>query len=427
MATTTLLPPELLSIILELVCRGAPPNTEKTAHILGLVSKLWRAIVLSTPSIWTVFYVGNPRQTKHLQNTVDWSGDLPLDIHIVDESSRFAVIREQLSKLDNKANRWQSLKISHPDAVTILEKMVPSALPGIRTLSIKAPPRPLCDYYPFVPDYPSPPTFSLSWTSLQLPHLQTLELIDIIIKPKTVLDFLDFLQTCTELHRLVLDRLWEGDTYDTPRSVTLQALREFELRGTSSSNVLRWIIAPNLQRLVVEKTAQARIWSPVEISSHYATATDVTLIRFSPVPVALRNIIRAVPLVSSLTLLEFDFRSPDAFSAEAVLQEQALPCLTTLHIQGTFSLYLLQRAVEVHRATLKTVEVHCFDLGLVDESLAREYQERDETLEWLKGQSWFTFKINHGSGVFGDRYWSHQDHKWRRRMKCTPGHCEIFP
>ena len=53
--------------------------------------------------------------------------------------------------------------------------------------------------------------------------------------------------------------------------------------------------------------------------------------------------------------------------------------------------------------------------------------ERDEALEWLRVQSCFTFKVNHGPGVIGNRYWSHQDQKWRRRMACSPGHSETKP
>ncbi|KAG8891243.1 hypothetical protein FRC01_014815, partial [Tulasnella sp. 417] len=357
---------------------------------------------------------------RRVQNAMDRSGGLPLDVHIVDESSTIGPIREQLSDLANKADRWQTLRISHPDAVLILEQLSPPELPGVRTLFVKATTRqynlPLQDYYPFVPDYPSPPTFSLSWASLQLHRLQDLELSDVIIKPKEVVEFLDFLQSCSDLQRLVLNHIWERSTYDTPRSITLHSLQGIELRGIPSSQILRWIVAPKLQRLVVEKTTLPRTWNHVEISTHYATATDVTLIQFSRSPAALRNIVRVVPLVSKLKLLEFDFRSPYAFNAEAVLQEQALPCLTSLHVQGTFSLFQLQKAVEIHRATLTNVEVHCLDLGLPEESLQREYRERDEAWKWLRDQSWFTFKVNQDSGILGDRYLSHQDQKWRRKI-----------
>lgn len=424
MMTIEFLPPEILSIVLEQACRDASPNTEQAAQTFGWVSKLWRTIVFNTPSIWTVFYIGDRRQTKPIHNAMGRSGDLPLDVHIVDASSKIGAIREQLSDLANKAERWRTLRISHPDAVHILEQLSPPELPGIQTLSVKVTPCqyniPLQDYYPFIPDYPSSPTFSLSWASLQLPRLQDLEFTDIILEPKAVVEFLDFLQACPDLRRLALNYVWERGTYDTPRSVTLHSLRELELRGISSPHVLRWIEAPQLQRLVVEKKGLPRAWAPVEIGTHYATATDVTLIRFSTLPATLRNILRAVPLVSSLKLLEFDFRSPDAFSAEAVLQEQPLPCLTSLRVQGTFSLFQLKKAVEVHRATLSNVEVHCLDLGLPEESLAKEYQERDEALKWLKEQSWFTLKVDQGSGIIGDRYWSHQDQKWRRKMECGP-------
>ncbi|KAG9048937.1 hypothetical protein FS837_011674 [Tulasnella sp. UAMH 9824] len=424
MITIEFLPPEILSIVLEQACRDSFPNTEQAAQTLGWVSKLWRTIVFSTPSIWTAFYVGDRRQTKHIHNAMGRSGDLPLDVHIVNESSKIGAIREQLSDLANTADRWRTLQISHPDAVLILEQLSPLELPGIQTLNVKATARPytipLQDYYPFVPDYPSPPTFSLSWSSLQLPRLQDLEFNDIILEPKAVFEFLDFLQACPDLRRLALNHIWERGAYDTPRSVTLHSLRELELRGISSSHVLRWILAPQLQRLVVERRGLPRAWAHVEIGTHYATATDVTLIRFSAFPTALRNIVRAVPLVSSLKLVEFDFRSPDALSAEAVLQEQPLPCLARLHIQGTFSLFQLQKVVELHRATLSNVEVHCLDLGLPEESLAQEYQQRDEALKWLKEQSWFTFKANQDSGIIGDRYWNHQDQKWRRKMECGP-------
>ncbi|KAG8987213.1 hypothetical protein FRB90_003544, partial [Tulasnella sp. 427] len=333
----------------------------------------------------------------------------------------------QLQDISIKSHRWQHLKISHPDAVLILEQVVPQALPGVRTMSVKATPRqsstPLRDYYPFLPDYPTPPTFSLTWTDLEMINLRNLELSDIIIKPKNMVDFLDFLQACLNLQTLALNHLWESDAHDPSRSATLQSLRSLELRGITSSAILRWIVAPNLQRLLVERVAQARAWSPVDIASHYATAKDVTLIRFSTVPAALRNILRAVPLVSDLKLLEYDFSSPASLSAENVLQEQALPCLTDLRIQGAFSLYQVGRTVEVHESTLKTLEVHCLDLGLSKTSLERDYEERNKALTWLKSRSWLTSKVSHGAKVIGDRYWSHQDRKDLRQMDCIAGSC----
>lgn len=427
MTTIHFLPPELLSMILDMTCRAESSRKATEApQILGMVSKLWRTVILGTPSIWTTYYIDKTMTSKGAEQALERSGSLPLTLQAVDDSSDVVVIKEHLSKLGSRSTRWRTVEVAHPDAAVILETGIPSALPAIHTMVVKATPRPIdlsrLDHHPFLPPLPPHPPVSLEWNVRRYSTLRQLELCKVEVKSSEVADFLDFLEACSDLHRLSLDGIWERDSYAAPRSIILPTLRELELRGIPSSGVLKWIIAPNLERLLLEKVAQLRYWTPLEIGPHYGTATDVTLLRFSTVPSALRDILRAVPLVSQLNLLSFDFRSPYALCADIILQEQTLPCLTELHIQGIFSLHQLRKAVEVHRETLTEVKVHCLDLGLPEESLAREYVERDEALKWFKEESSVTFSVDHCRGIFGSRYWTHDDRRWRREMTCTPEH-----
>ncbi|KAG8891997.1 hypothetical protein FRC01_014404, partial [Tulasnella sp. 417] len=376
MTSIQLLPPELLSMILDITCRTTSPSkTTEAPQLLGLVSKLWRAVVLGTPSIWTTYYIDKTMTSRGAEHALARSGSLPLTLRVVDDSSNVVAINEHLSKLGSRSARWRTVEVAHPDAAAILETGIPSTLPAIHTMVVRATPRPIdlsrLDHHPFLPPLPPHPPVSLEWNMRRYSTLRHLDLCKVAVKSSEVADFLDFLEACSDLHHLSLDGIWERDSYVAPRSITLPALRELELRRVPSSSVLKWIIAPNLERLLLEKIAQLRYWTPVEIGSHYGTATDVTLLRFSTLPSALRDILRAVPLVSQLKLLSFDIRSPYALCADIILQEQTLPCLAILHIQGIFSLYQLKKAVEVHRETLTEVKVHCLDLGLPEESLAR--------------------------------------------------------
>ncbi|KAG9018109.1 hypothetical protein FRB90_012260 [Tulasnella sp. 427] len=419
------LPPELLSFIMDIACHSEQPaktRTNQTSQILGLVSKLWRAVVLGTPSIWTTYYLEKTISVNNTKKALERSGGLPLTLRAVDDSSDFTDINEQLSTLQSRSARWKTVEIAHPNAASVLESGIPSTLPAIHTLVVKATPRSIdlsrLDHHPFPPPSPPQPSVSLAWNARRYSTLRHLELGKVKLKSSEVEDFLDFLEACSDLHSLKLHGIWERGQYNAARSVTLPSLQELELRGIPSSSVLAWIVAPRLRRLVLEKVAQLRYWAPVEIGSNFASATDVTLLRFSTLPSALRNIVSAVPLVSDLALISFDFRSPYALSADIILQDQTLPCLKSLHIQGVFSLYQLTKTVKFHQSTLEKVKVHYFDLGLSEESLAREYVERDDALKWLREESSVVFDVDHCGNIFGSRYWSHEDRRWRREMTC---------
>ncbi|KAG9044545.1 hypothetical protein FS837_007950, partial [Tulasnella sp. UAMH 9824] len=202
-------------------------------------------------------------------------------------------------------------------------------------------------------------------------------------------------------------------------------LKELQLRGITSSEILQWVTVPSLEKLVVEKNSQLRYWTPVDITSNYATATNVTLIRFSTDPYALLNVLRAVPLVSEVVLASTDLRPQHSFCTESVLIEHKLPLLTSLHIQGVASLPRLKAVVEAYGETLTEVKAHCLDLGVPDDSVANAYSERDEALEWLKDQGTFKFDICHSLDAYGGRYRCHEDQICRKKMVCAGGRCQI--
>ncbi|KAG8945667.1 hypothetical protein FRC04_000628 [Tulasnella sp. 424] len=420
------LPPELLSYVLELACIAEVPAQTQAAHILGRVSKLWRETVFSTPAIWTTFYISKIGDPRSFDVPLLRSGALPVDVRVVDEATKLKAAREQLEALARHSARWKNVEISHPDAFDLLGKAIPLSLPTLQSLAVKITCQrlsPSLMYFYSFPEYSSAPDIDLEWKSRLYPSLRQLDLFDIEVRPSETEDFLGFLHAHDGLERLALRNIWQYDPYTPPRTVVLPKLKELELRGISSSEVLRWINAPNLQKLVVEKSSQPRYWTTVDIKSNYATANDVTLIRFSTAPDALRNVLGAVPLTSHLKLASTDLRVRYSFCAESILTENELPLLASLHIQGIASMPRLKAVVETYEKTLRSVKIHCLDLGLPEESFIKDYSERDEALAWMKDQTTFKFDIDHSPDAFGGRYQSHEDQKCRRKMLCPGERC----
>ncbi|KAG8953786.1 hypothetical protein FRC00_006108 [Tulasnella sp. 408] len=422
------LPPELLSYVLELACLADAPSQSRTAAVLGGVSKLWRQSINSTPAIWTSFYVSKGGNPKSLEAPLIRSGGMPFDVHVLDEEIKVKAAREQLNALAEHSSRWRNVEISHPEAFKLLGKAVPLLLPKLQSLAVKATSQrlsPALIYLYSFPDYPIAPDIPLDWKNRIYPSLRWLDLCDIEITPQETEDFLGFLEAHSTLEKLALRHAWELGAYAPSRTVVLPHLKELELGGIPSSEILRWISAPNMQYLVVEKSSQLRYWTPVDIKSNYATATNVTLIRFSTAPDALLNVLNAVPSASEVKLVSKDLRSRYSFCTESILIEHKLPLLASLHIQGVASLPRLKAVVEAHKETLTEVKVHCLDLGLPEESFLKDYGERDEALAWLKGQTSFKFDIDHSLDAFGGRYRCHKDQICREKMACSGESCQV--
>ncbi|KIO28017.1 hypothetical protein M407DRAFT_22782 [Tulasnella calospora MUT 4182] len=422
------LPPELLSYVLELACLAEAPSQTQTAAVLGRVSKLWREMVCSTPAIWTSFYVSKGGGPRSFEVPLLRSGGLPVDVHVVDEAAKLKAAREQLNALAEHSSRWRKVEISYPDAFALLGKAVPLVLPKLQSLTVKTTIQrlsPVLMYFYSFPDYPTAPDICLGWNNRMYPSIRCLDLCDIELKPQETEDFLGFLETHSTLERLALRNAWEVNAYIPSRTVPLPHLKELELRGIPSSEILRWVSAPNLQKLVVEKSSQLRYWTAVDIKSNYATATNVTLIRFSTAPDALLNVLRAVPLASEVKFASTDLRSRYSFCTESILIEHKLPLLTSLHIQGAASLSRLKAVADAYRETLTEVKAHCLDLGLPEESFLKDYSERDEALAWLKDQGTFKFDIDHSEDAFGGRYRCHEDQICRQKMVCAGGSCQV--
>ncbi|KAG8911876.1 hypothetical protein FRC01_005431 [Tulasnella sp. 417] len=422
------LPPELLSYVLELACFAEAPAHAQKAAVLGRVSKLWREMVFSTPAIWTSFYVSKCGDPRNFGAPLLRSGGLLVDVHVVDEATNLKAAREQLNALAEHSSRWRNVEISHPDAFALLGKAVPPVLPKLQSLAVKVTfqrPPPALMYIYSSPEYPGAPDICLGWKNRMYPSLRNLDLYDIELKPEEMEDFLGFLEGHTSLERLALRNTWVPHAYTHSRTVVLPHLKELQLRAIPSSEILRWISAPNLQKLVVEKSSQLRHWTHVDIKSNYATATNVTLIRFSTAPDALLNVLHAVPLASEVKFASTDLGSRYSFCTENILLEHKLPLLTSLRIQGVASLPRLKAVAETYKETLTEVKVHCLDLGLPEESFLKDYRERDEALEWLKDQATFRFDIDHSVDAFGGRYRCHEDQRSRRKMVCAGEGCQI--
>ncbi|KAG8911877.1 hypothetical protein FRC01_005432 [Tulasnella sp. 417] len=422
------LPPELLSYILELACFAEAPAHRQKAAVLGRVSKLWREIVFSTPAIWTSFYVSKYEDPRDFGEPLLRSGGLLVDVHVVDEATNLKAAREQLNALAEHSSRWRNVEISHPDAFTLFGKTVPLVLPNLRSLLVKVTFQrmsPSLMYFYCFPDYPSTPDICLGWMDRMYPSLRNLDLDDIELKPEETEDFLGFLEAHTTLERLALRNTWIQHAYTPSRTVVLPHLKELQLRGIPSSEILQWISAPNLKTLAVEKSSQLRYWTPVDIKSNYATATNITLIRFSTSPDALLNVLQVVPLASEVKFASTDLGSRYSFCTENILLEHKLPLLTSLHIQGVVSLPRVKAVAEAYKETLTEVKVHCLDLGLPEESFLKDYDERDEALEWLKDQETFRFDIDHSLYAFGGRYRSHEDQRSRQKMVCAGEGCRV--
>ncbi|KAG8910761.1 hypothetical protein FRC00_007603, partial [Tulasnella sp. 408] len=234
--------------------------------------------------------------------------------------------------------------------------VIPLVLPKLQSLVVKTTPRrrspSLLYFYESFPDYQTAPNISLDWRSRNYPSLRCLDLCDIELGSQDTEDFLGFLEAQGTLEKLVLRNIWELGAYSPSRTVVLPHLKELQLRGIPSSEILQWISAPSVQKLVVEISSQLRFWTTVNIGSNYATATNVTLIRFSTARDALLNVLRAVPFASEVKLVSTDLRSRHSFCTESILIEHKLPRLTSLHIQGVTSLPRLKAVVEAYEETL---------------------------------------------------------------------------
>ncbi|KAG9027194.1 hypothetical protein FS837_004345 [Tulasnella sp. UAMH 9824] len=258
-------------------------------------------------------------------------------------------------------------------------------------------------FYESLPDYQAASNVALGWKSRIYPSLRCLDLCDIELWPQDTEDFLGFLEAHSTLEKLVLRNIWELDAYSPSRTVVLPHLKELQLRGIPSSEILQWVSAPSVQKLVVEISSQLRFWTTVNIGSNYATATNVNLTRFSTTPDALLNVLRAVPFASEVKLVSTDLRSRHLFCTESILIEHKLSHLTSLHIQGVTSLSRLKAVMEAYKGTLTAVKVHCLDLGLPEDSSLDDYSERDVALAWIKDQARFKFDTDHSSDAFGGR------------------------
>lgn len=229
------IPPELLSYVLELACFAESPAQTQTATVLGRVSKLWRAIVFSTPAIWTSFYVSKGGHPKNFEAPLLRSGGLLVDVHAVDGATKLKAAREQLNALTEHSSRWRNVEISHPDAFFLLGNAIPLVLPKLQSLVVKSTsqrrsPALIYVYESFF-EYPPPPDNSLGWKNRMYPSLRCLDLCDIEIKPQDTEDFLGFLEAHGRLERLALRNAWEVDVYTPSRTAMLPHLKELQLRG----------------------------------------------------------------------------------------------------------------------------------------------------------------------------------------------------
>ncbi|KAG8985809.1 hypothetical protein FRB90_004450 [Tulasnella sp. 427] len=424
------LPPELLSYILELACASEPPAQSRAAAVLGRVSKLWREIIFSTPAIWTTFQIPHNHFSKGFDEPLSRSGSMPIDIYIADEETQLRSAREQLKALIGHSSRWRNVEISHPVGFDLLGKSIPLTLPQLRSLKVDITAQklsPALFYFYSFPEYSTASDIDLQWCSRKYPSLRYLDLSDVELRPQQTEDFLSFLEAHDGLERLALKNIWECHPYAPSQTVVLPKLRDLELRGITSSEILLWVSTPSLHKLTIEKHSQLKRWTPVDIKSNYASATDVTLIRFSTSPDTLRNLLNAIPLATHLNITSTDLRAPDSFTAESVLLEHKIPNLTSLHIQGVSSPRQAQAVAKAYCATLKDLRVHCLDLGLPRESSSKEYEEMEDASTWLKSQTAFKFGIDHSENAHGVRYRRYEDQISGAKMVCQGSRCGTLP
>ncbi|KAG9016780.1 hypothetical protein FRB90_002157, partial [Tulasnella sp. 427] len=421
MAYVQYLPPELLSYILELACASESPAQSRAAAVLGRVSKLWREIIFSTPAIWTTFQIPQNHFSKGFNEPLSRSGSMPIDIYIADEETQLRSAREQLTALIGHSSRWRNVEISHPVGFDLFGKSIPLTLPQLRSLKVDITAQQLSPallYFYSFPEYSTASDIDLQWCNRKYPFLRHLDLSDVELRPQQTEDFLSFLEAHDGLERLGLKNAWECHPYTPSRTVVLSKLRDLELRGITSSEILRWVSTPSLQKLTIEKHSQLKRWTLVDIKLNYASTTDVTLIRFSTSPDALQSLLNAVPLATHLNITSTDLRAPDSFAAESVLLEHKIPNLTSLRMQGVSSLRQVQAIAKAYSATLKNLRVHCLDLGLPRESSSKEYEEKEGALTWLKSQTAFNFTTDHSDNVHGARYRRYQDQILGAKMVC---------
>lgn len=407
------LPPELLLSIFE-------SGTDQLPEDLTRVSKRWNRLVGDAPFLWQSVPIHQGSTPSAIQRYISNTRDLPIDIIIKDKGPVTDDCILYLRMLASQSERWRSLNILHPEALRIHHVLLSHPLPSLQHLSVRTPETSFTsDDFVFSPWMGALRSLSLTgfpvkWRPQTFSKLHTLEYSSCPFTPDNISSFFNFLEASPLLEQLALTGVSTRQAL-TSRRVTLRNLKTLVLRDIHAPEILRWIVAPSLRKLVVERDQGHQTWRSIpEID--FPTVEEAEVAGFSTSTHVFRQILHAIPNVSVLFVRHHDLNDPIQLVPDLVLQERTLVNLACLTIHGVFSLEQLRRVVERHLPTLKTVRTHCFDLGLPSDSMREEFDEHDEALAWL--QAHVDFHVDHTPIMWMRRYRRYQEKVKGVAMTC---------
>ncbi|KDQ06395.1 hypothetical protein BOTBODRAFT_193070 [Botryobasidium botryosum FD-172 SS1] len=269
-------PPEIYSRIFEFACTEA----EVDCGSIMLVSKLWRDIALSTPSLWTRINGGS---AEFIATCILRSKNAPLEIELPDfdseevdpdiliamactpEEQRF---KEQMAPLTPQIHRWRCLTLENIRPRHFWPEFCMAA-PQLEMLDLA-----LASYYPHDTEAPPPGALhdlfagatprlrslrlgriSVPLTSSIYRGLENLSIIAVDLHDATADDFLDVLKACPRLSSLQLNTVqMSGPTLGPQSTIKLPRLSLIDI-STMPCHAIRHIfssiISPSLKGLSV--------------------------------------------------------------------------------------------------------------------------------------------------------------------------------
>ncbi|KAJ6507761.1 hypothetical protein C8R47DRAFT_1099485 [Mycena vitilis] len=347
------LPNELLVQIF-LACRedtvlGVGELRFASSWIMTRVCGLWREVAISTPSLWAVIdvsrwskgYTSERCLIQLLTQQIQWSGAVPLTLQweqpkTLSEEGRQSMLELLLSV----AHRWRdaNLVLSHQDYADVFKHQ--RSFPLLHKLGLSRTEPSSREYTfpacPLLRDLALPPQPSLERLDFPWAQLRTCR-----FSASPPGDVLALIRLMPNLVEASIDRtrnIQHQDHHTETTSPTLQRL-SIALYGDGTEDLLRALLAPALQHLVVENSHLGPELHGFLVRSR-CTLTSLRL-RYIKLPgPMLLDILASTPDLTQLAVLDSEMDVSDALigtlTADVPGSPTLVPHLASLSLSGTF-------------------------------------------------------------------------------------------